>query len=176
MQDRFRGLISNAETVIKKCALLNDAMNHLEVPVIVTEQYPKALGNTVPEIIVERDKTAVFEKKLFSMLTDEVRSSLHANGRTQVILCGIEAHVCVLQTALDLVEMGMSVQLVCDAVSSQRQYDRLMALERMKSCGVTMTTTESVLFDLMKSADHSKFRVISNLVKDHNSLKLEDFN
>ena len=122
--------------------------------------------------------------------------ALKETGKSQVILCGIEAHVCVLQTALDLIDMDYNVFLVCDAgkcnkaiyffsliyyiftrkhcnwfikVSSQKPHDRATALERMKSSGVTLTTSESILFDLMRSADHTNFKQISGLLKEANA-------
>ncbi len=85
-------------------------------------------------------------------------------------MCGIEAHICVLQTALDLLELGCKVHVVCDAVSSQRPYDRTVAFERMQREGAVMTTTESVLFELMGTAQHESFKSISTMLKVHNEL------
>ena len=169
IQDRFRPLIYRSETIIKKSSLLLKVANILEIPCIVTEQYSKALGPTVPEIkSCLKPQTKVFEKKVFSMMTEDVWKEFRSTGASEVILCGIESHVCVLQTALDLLNNGVSVHLVCDAISSQRPYDRACAIERMKSCNAVVTTTESVIFDLMRSADHPKFKEISGLVKSHN--------
>ncbi|KAJ1439650.1 Isochorismatase-like protein [Ochromonadaceae sp. CCMP2298] len=119
VQERFRPLIYNSETVISKCAFLSTSMHTLDIPCIVTEQYPKAFGKTVPEILLH-PTTQVFEKKQFSMLTEEVRAALSSSGRRQVVLCGIEGHVCVLQSAMELLDSGYEVHVVADAVSSQR--------------------------------------------------------
>jgi len=174
VQERFRPLIYNSETVISKCAFLSTSMHTLDIPCIVTEQYPKAFGKTVPEILLH-PTTQVFEKKQFSMLTEEVRAALSSSGRRQVVLCGIEGHVCVLQSAMELLDSGYEVHVVADAVSSQRPYDRAVALQRMRDSaqhvqkeGLVITTAESLLFEIMRGADHPKFRQISALCKEHN--------
>lgn len=174
VQERFRPLIHKSNTVIQKTCLLNNALNILDAPCLITEQYPKALGNTVTEII-KHDNTKLFEKYQFSMITDEVKSELSITNKKQAILCGIEAHVCVLQTSFDLLDLGYEVFLAADAVSSQRSHDRTVALNRMKENGVVIATTESIIFELMRSAKHDKFKEISNLIKNHNSEHINEF-
>lgn len=112
----------------------------------------------------------VFEKKLFSMCTNDVMAHMDelASKPTDVVLFGIEAHVCVTQTCLDLLEHGYGVHIVCDGVSSQKSYDRLVGLQRMQQVGAFLTTAEQVAFQLAGSADNPKFKVISNLVKGRN--------
>ncbi len=106
-------------TVIAQTAMLNEVCTKLGVPRLVTEQYPKALGKTVPELGI--DAAEVVAKMKFSMITPDVASILSAKPQiNHVILCGIEAHVCVQQTTLDLLAMGYNVHLICDAISSQR--------------------------------------------------------
>jgi len=118
VQERFRPLIHNMETVIAKTEYLNKVCNKLDIPCFITEQYPKALGVTVPDI-TKFPTTKVYPKMKFSMVNPEVKAEFLAE-RKQVILVGIESHVCVLQTAFDLLEEDIQVFLVCDAVSSQR--------------------------------------------------------
>ena len=168
-------MIYNAETVVEKARFLCESANTLDVPVIVTEQYPKAFGPTVPEIksTLKSDNT-IYEKKLFSMLTEEVESKLNNLNKDQVILCGIEAHVCVMQTALDLLDKGKEVFLVCDGISSQRSHDRAVALEALRTAGAAFGTSESIIFDMIRSAGHPQFKSISQGLKDHN-LKLNEF-
>ena len=103
----------------KRTAFLTQCCQSLQVPIIITEQNPRALGSTVSEIkqVLDESRAKVFSKMQFSMLTPEVEEALTGN---QIILCGIESHVCVLQTALDLIERGLEVHLVCDATSSIR--------------------------------------------------------
>lgn len=167
VQERFRAIIHNSETVIAKASFLNESLHILKVPTVITEHYPKAMGRTVDDI-TKHDNAQIFEKKLFSMLTEEVQAQIPSSD-TDIIICGIEAHVCVLQTVLDLRAANHRVFVVCDATSSSRAYDRALALQRMKDAGAIMTTTESLLFELMQSADHPNFKEISGKLKEHNA-------
>lgn len=172
IQERFRPLTFNMRTVIDKAELLNRVCNVLEIPAIISEQNPRALGTTVPEI-TKFPTTFTYEKSKFSMYTDELATQL--DSKRQVILVGIEAHVCVLQTALDLLAQDVDVFVVCDAVSSQRPYDRTVALQTLKEAGARLTTTESVVFALMRDAKHPKFREISGMIKEHNASAANEF-
>eukprot|EP00735_Rhodelphis_limneticus_P008791 TRINITY_DN2277_c0_g1::TRINITY_DN2277_c0_g1_i1::g.6680::m.6680 TRINITY_DN2277_c0_g1::TRINITY_DN2277_c0_g1_i1::g.6680 ORF type:complete len:240 (-),score=67.37,sp/B5X0W9/ISOC1_SALSA/48.62/3e-53,Isochorismatase/PF00857.15/5.8e-25 TRINITY_DN2277_c0_g1_i1:508-1227(-) len=164
IQERFRPLIHKFPVVVHGANMLVDGAKALQVPIIATEQYPKALGHIVSEINMEG--VAVFEKTLFSMCIPEVCQRLEALPKVRnVVLFGIEAHVCILQTALDLQEKGYHVMLVLDAVSSQRPLDRETAIKRMLQAGVTPTTIESVLFQLLKDTKHPNFKDISNVAK-----------
>ena len=129
IQERFRPIIHRYDTVISKSALLYQVSSALGIPCIMTEQNPKALGHTVSEIssLVGEGSlsTKVFEKKQFSMTTPEVSDCLSSLGKKQVILCGIEAHVCVLQSTMDLLSSGYQVFVMCDAVSSSRYTTRI---------------------------------------------------
>lgn len=126
------------------------------MPVIVTEQYPKALGKTVPELDITNAHK--WEKMTFSMISPDVLAVLEKNKTKSVLLVGIEAHVCVLQTALDLIENNYEVHVIADGVSSQRPSDRFSALERMRQSGAFVTTSESAVFQLMTSANHPAFK------------------
>mmetsp|Transcript_11039 Transcript_11039/g.15231 ORF Transcript_11039/g.15231 Transcript_11039/m.15231 type:complete len:206 (+) Transcript_11039:43-660(+) len=174
VQTRFRPLIFRSETVIRKSALLYNVCSILQVPCIVTEQKPKALGSTVQDIkLFQSDGTPnpgtkIFEKLQFSMFTNEVKQELEILQRDQIILCGIEAHVCVQQTVMDLRARGFDIFIACDATSSQRPYDRSVAINRMLQMGVKMCSVESIIFDLMKTAEHPKFKEVSALVVSHN--------
>jgi len=151
------------------CKTLSIASQKLGIPLIVTRQYPKAFGPIVPEIDISHAKA--YDKTKFSMLIPEIAQQL-ANTES-VVLFGIEAHVCVLQTALDLLVEGKDVHLVIDGTSSQRQYDRLAAFSRLKNQpGVFLTTCESLLFQLLGDASHPTFKEISNIVKAHNDAKI----
>jgi isochorismate hydrolase len=134
MQERFRSVIFNFDTVAYKCSLLKNAFQLLDIPTIITEQNPKALGQTISEIRRSEDDL-LFEKKSFSMLTTEVKGALlnSYSKRKDVILCGIEGHVCVLQTALELMSDPFfatehRLHVVCDAVSSSRYRNKFTAL------------------------------------------------
>lgn len=163
IQEVFRPLIYNYNAVIQNTEYLNKVCNLLNIPAVITEQYPRAFGSTVPEI-TRYESTKVYAKTQFSMVIPEIRSEI-LSDRKQVILCGIESHVCVQQTTLDLLAEDHDVFLVCDAVSSQRPYDRTVALNRLKEAGAILTTAESIIFDLMRDAKHPNFKQVSNLIK-----------
>jgi nicotinamidase-related amidase len=180
IQDRFRPLIHNAESVISTSNFLCRVATTLEVPIVATEQYSKVFGHTTLDVLkgegsgeVSGDNSEVpqiavptFEKKLFSMMTPEVKSHLSVTqpGVKSFILFGIEAHVCVQQTALDLLEEGYDVHVVVDAVSSQSSFDRELALTRMAQSGAFLTTAQSTAFMLMGTAEHANFKEVSKMI------------
>eukprot|EP00484_Ammonia_sp_Unknown_P026304 CAMPEP_0197023652 /NCGR_PEP_ID=MMETSP1384-20130603/4320_1 /TAXON_ID=29189 /ORGANISM="Ammonia sp." /LENGTH=201 /DNA_ID=CAMNT_0042451897 /DNA_START=53 /DNA_END=658 /DNA_ORIENTATION=+ len=169
IQAKFGQHLPNIERVVSSSKFLMNCSFVLDIPVIATEQYPKAFGKTREELATA--KTMIFEKTKFSMLTDEVNAKLHQIGglkqRNDVILTGIEGHICVLQTALDLLNMGYNVHLCVDAIDSQRSIDKEMAMQRLSQCGAVLTTSESVLFQLLGDAKHAKFKETQQFVKQH---------
>lgn len=168
IQERFRPIIAGYPTVIDTAKRMVKGADLLGVPIVATEQAPKALGSTVSEIMeVLPTGTPRYAKTLFSMYTPEVDAWLKAKPNVnQVVLLGIEAHVCVLQTALDLIARGYSVHLVTDGISSSRPHHRAAGLHRMGTAGACMETSESVLFQLMADAKHPKFKEVSAIVKE----------
>jgi len=169
VQEKFRGLIHHMPAVIETTSRMVRAANVLDLPVFVTEQYPKALGHTVPEIAKDLGQAEVFSKTMFSMCTPELETAFAAKGGIgQVLLCGIETHVCVYQTCLDLVEKhNVEVHLCVDGVSSQREVDRSTALRRLSQLpGVFFCTSEMATFELVGDAKHPKFKQISSLAKE----------
>lgn len=182
VQERFRPLIHNMETVITTTKLMTSMAKELKIPIVTTEQYSKVFGPTIADAFAEpadigTPLVPVFEKKKFSMLTPECSdhlASLRGGASTSsYLLVGIETHVCVQQTALDLLEMGHDVHIIADGVSSQRSYDREVALRRLESCGAYLTTAQSAAFMLMGGAEHPNFRAVSKLVKEHMDAKNE---
>lgn len=178
VQERFRPLIHKMETVINTTKFMTSVAKELDFPIVVTQQYTKVFGPTISDAFADPSDIGtslvpVFDKKKFSMLTEECSNHLTSLNRTSYMLVGIEAHVCLQQTAMDLLEQGHDVHIIADGVSSQQSYDREMALRRMESCGAWVTTAQSAAFMLMGSADHSNFRAVSKLVKDHMALKNE---
>jgi nicotinamidase-related amidase len=176
IQDRFRPIITNCETVIKTANFMVKVGDAMNVPIVCTEQYPKAFGHTIEDILTSKSdagsapttiKVPTFEKKLFSMMTDEVQAHVAPLNCTSFVLFGIEAHVCVQQTALDLLEKGYDVHIIEDGVSSQSPHDRAVALKRLESAGCFMTTSQSMAFMLLQSADHPNFKTVSKLIADH---------
>ncbi|ELK33011.1 Isochorismatase domain-containing protein 1 [Myotis davidii] len=137
----------------------------LGIPVIVTEQYPKGLGSTVQEIDLTGVKL-VLPKTKFSMVLPEVEAALaEIPGVGSVVLFGVETHVCIQQTALELVGRGIEVHIVADATSSRSMMDRMFALERLARTGIIVTTSEAVLLQLVADKDHPKFKEVQNLIK-----------
>ncbi|VDM07651.1 unnamed protein product [Wuchereria bancrofti] len=130
--------------------------------IIATEQYPKGLGHTVSELDLNKHNIPVFEKKRFSMCIPSVTKALESSQ--SVILCGLETHVCVLHTALDMLEKGIAVHVVADAVSSRSQTDRMFGLRQMEVAGAILTTSECAILGLLGDADHPKFRDVQKTI------------
>ena len=156
-----------------------DVARLLKVHICVTEQYPKGLGSTVPDLAAKLQGTdglaTTFPKVTFSMLCPEVQTwlqnQIHIAGTVQtvrktVLLVGVEAHVCVQQTALDLLEKGYNVVLIVDGITSRKDVDRTAALQRLQAAGCVLTTSESAMFELIRTKDHESFKAISALAKE----------
>lgn len=154
-------------TVEAKTSILATTAKALEIPTIVTEQYPKGLGSTVELVKNNLPENALFfEKTSFSACeSEEVTDAIKRTGRKQVILCGIEAHICVLQTALSLINHGYEVYIAKDACASRNKYEFNLAIDRLQQAGSTITCTEMVIFELLASAKHPKFKELQALIK-----------
>ena len=168
-QERLIPAIYGKEALLQSVVKLATGLSLLEVPILITEQYPKGLGSTLPEILEAAEGAPIIEKTTFGALENiEVMGHLEQLkqlGRTKVLLCGIEGHICVLQTALQLLEKGYQPIVVTDCISSRQQADLLVALMRAEREGVQFVTTEMVLFELIDSKEHPKFKAISALIK-----------
>jgi nicotinamidase-related amidase len=139
-----------------------------ELPVLATEQYPQGIGSTQDSVagLLQENQAPVLEKSTFSACGDEgVRQALRRIDRPQVVVCGIEAHVCVQQTTLDLLSLGHSVYVCADAVGSRRALDRDTALHRLRQAGAVITTGESLLFELCLDCRAPRFKAVLELVK-----------
>ena len=161
IQERFRSITWRGETIIRTANYMTSVAKAMDIPIVVTQQYTKVFGETVPDVFADQDhlkSCKKFEKKNFSMCTDEVKSHLSKLNKKSVVLFGIEAHVCIQQTCLDLLEEGTEVHLIVDGVSSQQPYDREIALQRMSQAGAFLTTAQSAAFMLMQSAEHANFK------------------
>jgi nicotinamidase-related amidase len=164
MQERLVPAMAGAADVTANCSILLRAAEALAVPVLASEQYPKGLGPTVPELVALAPRR--LEKVEFSVYANPaIRDELSRSGRKQVVLCGIEAHVCVLQTGLELVEAGFQVFVAADAVASRRPESREVALQRLGRAGATLITAEMALFEWLRSAGAPEFRAISQLIR-----------
>ena len=166
MQERLQPHMHDDARLRAKAGALARGCQLLDVPVFVTEQYPKGLGHTVPELREVVEHAGVLEKTAFSCAGDpSIRARVEASGRRGVLLAGIEAHVCVLQTALDLLEEGYAVHVVEDAVGSRSPADREVGIARMRRNGAQPASVEMVLFELMGSSRHPRFKDVQALVK-----------
>lgn len=166
VQDRLVGMLKNSEEIAKNNSILTKTANILGVPVLVTEQYPQGLGSTIFEVRQNIEKENTFEKVSFSALENtDLLTKLESLNRKNIILTGIETHICVYQTALALLEKGYNVYIVKNAVSSRKTKDYRTALELMRDFGAKLTCVETVLFELLKTSKHPNFKEIQALIK-----------
>ncbi|MDA3880323.1 MAG: hydrolase [Prolixibacteraceae bacterium] len=166
IQERLFPVMSNKELLLENCKKLIGGLNVLETPLLVTQQYTKGLGATLPELSDMVNEFSPIEKTSFSCYDEpDFIGALEETDRKNVIICGIESHVCVLQTALDLKEAGYSPVVVFDCISSRNESDKALALERFRHEGIMVSGTESVLFELTKGAKAPEFKAISKIVK-----------
>jgi isochorismate hydrolase len=155
-----------AERVIRNIRTLLSFAQNMAIPVLITEQYPKGLGPTVSEIKMELGTILPIEKVSFSCCGVETfNEKLNQTGRKQVILAGIETHVCVLQTADDLIKAGHEVHVVADAICSRRKLDWEIGLRWVEKKGAMISTTEIIAFQLLKEAGTEEFRTLSKWLK-----------
>ncbi|HEY9756158.1 MAG TPA: hydrolase [Oculatellaceae cyanobacterium] len=166
VQEKFRQHIAQFEQMVKNIVRLIEACKILEIPVIVTEQYPKGLGATVLEIHRAVEGKSTFEKTAFSCCgSDEFTESLRIAGRNQIMVCGIEAHVCVNQTVHDLLARNYSVHIVEDAISSRDLNNKDVALRKMLHSGAIPSCTEMALLELVEDANAPSFKGVQTLIR-----------
>lgn len=162
IQEKLAPHVLNSEAMINRCAWMQRLAHRLEVPMIVSEQYPQGLGSTVPELSLAAAESNRIAKVDFSCMADQgFQQVMHQFNREQLILIGIETHVCVLQTALQALESGKEVFVVVDAVSSRHEVDMKYGLKRMKQAGVELVTAEMVFFEWLRRAGDPKFKLLS---------------
>jgi nicotinamidase-related amidase len=166
VQDRLFPVMDGKENFLSNCTRLIEGLQILGIPMIVTQQYTKGLGSTVNEISSLFLHFSPIEKNTFSCMDEPVFAMhLSNSGKTNVIICGIESHVCVLQTAVDLRENGYDPIVIADCISSRNPEEKQIALNRFLLEGIRISTTESILFELTRSAGTAEFKAISKLVK-----------
>jgi nicotinamidase-related amidase len=158
VQEGFRSYASFAP-VASSCAKLLEAARLLELPALVSEQYPKGLGHSAPELGLQDEPR--IEKTVFSAVRAD---GFDLAGREQALVCGIEAHVCVSQTVHDLLDQGLEVHVPADAVGSRHQLDYERGLERMERAGAIVTSVEAALFELLERAGTPEFKAVQRLI------------
>jgi nicotinamidase-related amidase len=166
VQEKLLPFIPVGKQLVRNCRRLIEGAGILEVPVFATEQYPRGLGATTADLATLLPHRP--EKLRFSSaeILQWGSAAAQADGRDKVVVAGIEAHVCILQTALDLLACGFQVYIPADAVASRHKLDWRIALERLSAAGAVLTTTESVLFEWCEAAGTPQFKEISRLVKE----------
>ena len=166
IQEKILPVIKNHQLIVENTIKLVKGFKVLSLPIYYTEQYPKGLGPTVGSITQELGELKPFDKMSFSCSgAGNLFEEFNSKNLSQVVVCGIESHVCVQQTVLDLIENKLQVNLAADAVSSRKEIDYKTALDRMRNHGAEITTTESILFELLNVCGTPQFKEISKIVK-----------
>lgn len=166
VQERFREHIADFDSMVRHVATLVKACRILAVPVLVTEQYAKGLGRTVPELLDLLGTAPVFEKNCFSVTgADGLPSHLDALQRKQIIVCGIETHVCVNQSVHQLIAAGYQVHLVEEALGARVEHNKRIGLAKMYQSGAQPSSVEMALFEMLKQSGSDEFKAIQSLVK-----------
>jgi len=166
VQGKLAHLMSDKESLFENLQKIIKGAKILGIPILWTEQNPEKLGTTIPEISQLMSPIQPIPKRSFSCWDNErFVEKLRALNRKQVLITGIEAHICVYQTAVDLVNSGYEVQVVADAVSSRKAENKKIAIDRIRDIGAGLTCIEMVLFELLKVADGPKFKQILKIIK-----------
>ena len=161
VQERLCPAVDDWQRVVDRVIWLVRLARRLGVPVMASEQYPKGLGPTHPDVLAELPAGIMGEKLHFSCAASGCLESFEANRKSQLVICGMESHVCVLQTAMEFAALGRKVFLVADAVTSRNPQDKALALERMRRNGVEVVSAEMVAFEWLRKAGTEEFREIS---------------
>jgi len=165
-QTRLTPAIHDADACVQRCRLLIEAAKRLDVPVVAIEQYPLGLGPTVPEPAALLDPSQVHAKRHFSCAGEpQIVAALEAHARPAMVICGMEAHICMLQSALGRKALGFAPVVVADAVASRQPASREIALQRLQGHGIEIVTAEMVVFEWLRQAATPAFRSILPLVR-----------
>ena len=162
VQEAFRGAVLDFDRVAQRSAVLAQGARILGLPIVVTEQYPQGLGATVTPLLEHLEGVARLPKTAFAATRAE---GFSLDGRDQALVCGIEAHVCVSQTVLDLLAGGTQVHVARDAVSARSQTDLDAGLERMERAGAVLSSVEMALLEIVGAAGSAEFKAIQGLIK-----------
>ncbi len=166
VQGKLARLMYDKQVLYKNVQILIEAAKILNVPILWCQQCPDALGPTIPEIAQLLTDSEPIDKSAFSCCgAQQFNIKLNDLKRQQVLLCGIETHVCIYQTAVDLLAKGFSVDVVADAVSSRTPENKQIAINKMAAEGINISCTEMALFELLRTAEHPQFKQIATLIK-----------
>lgn len=165
-QEKLMPVMSNKEDLEDKVCRLAEGMKALGIPKIVTQQYTKGIGETIPSVAEALGEFEPIDKTSFScMNNEEFRTQLEGIGRRTAVVCGIEAHICLQQTVLQLLDEGYQVYVPVDCVSSRSERDQMWSLERIERAGAITTTYEAILYELLGDSKAPEFKAISKIVK-----------
>jgi nicotinamidase-related amidase len=166
LQEKLLAAIPHSERVVQRNQLLLEAANLLGLPYVLTSQYQKGLGQIVPQI-VEKSRTKALDKMTFSCAANEsIAAELDRLNRDIAVVSGVESHICVLQTTLDLLNKGRQVAIVADAIAARNQIDHELGLKRMENAGALPVTAEMVIYELLGRSDSPQFKQILPLIKN----------
>lgn len=167
MQEKFRPIMANFDEVAQRIAVMVQGCRLLQIPIIVTEQYPQGLGQTAAEIKAHLpEPTQPIEKLTFSSCgVPEFDLQLREQHIEQIMIVGIEAHICVSQTTHDLLQLGYQVHLISEAIGARFPHNREVALVKMQRAGAILSSVEMALFEMMKSSDAAEFKAVQKLIK-----------
>lgn len=166
VQEKLFAVMDGRDRLLERTLQLIRGCQVMGLPVVWSEQYPEGMGPTLQPVAALIESVQPMPKKAFSLVGDDaIRKHIQSLGRKQFILAGIEAHVCVYQTAVDLLELGHEVEVVSDAVSSRGADNRRIGLERVRRAGASITSVETVLFELLRRAEGPRFKQILSIVK-----------
>lgn len=169
VQEKLVPAMDQADEIIRRNVLLTQGLNTLGVESLFLRQYPKGLGDIIPELRAVAGEYSPYDKMAYSAVLDEAIAekleTLRARGIKNILVSGVEAHICVLQTCIDLKAKGFRPIIVADAVGSRNPFDKKIGLKRAREEEITLTTVESILFELLQVAGTDEFKVISKLVR-----------
>lgn len=166
IQEKLLNSVFNKETCEQNANIMVKVASALDIPILITEQYPKGLGATVLSLKESAKNELYFEKNTFSALeNEELYKKLNNLEKKQIIIFGIETHICVSQTISDLISKGYEVHIIKNASSSRTESEHLAGLERIKDFGASIITTEIAMFELLRTSKHPKFKELQNLIK-----------
>lgn len=166
VQGKLAEIVHESEKLLKNLITLIDGLQILDIPIIWLEQYPEGLGPTTEKVAQHLPGIKPIRKMTFSACENKsFMNAIKASGRQQILVAGIETHVCVYQTSMELKELGYEVQVVADAVSSRTLANKEIGLEKMKLMGISGTSVEMVLFELMETAEGEQFKRLIKIIK-----------
>lgn len=166
MQEKLLPVMDRRQECEERCVIMMKGLRKLGIPFLITQQYTKGLGSTVPSLREAAQTEAFYDKRTFSCCKEQsIMEAIRKMGRRNILLLGIETHICVLQTCIDLRAEGYQPVLVADALSSRREEDKARGLQRGMQEGALVTTSEAVLFELTQDSRDPAFREISELIK-----------